>query len=76
MPIGDDLVSGGLCDDESFHISVPGGQSGMSALSKHGDLDPDLRQYIIRAGIKPRLRSKLYLFNSFGMVGKMSGAVP
>jgi hypothetical protein len=27
------------------------------------------KAYIIRGSTKPRLKSKLYLFNSFGMVG-------
>lgn len=34
----------------------------------------DAEQYIIRSGNKkPRLKSKLYIFNSFGMIGRAPG---
>jgi hypothetical protein len=37
----------------------------------------DAGQYIIRSGNKkPRLKSKLYLFNSFGMIGRPGNFLP
>lgn len=32
----------------------------------------DQEQFIIRGGMKPRLRSKMWVFNAFGMLGKFS----
>lgn len=33
-------------------------------------------QHIVRGSKKPRLKSKLYIFNSFGMLGEYIGTVP
>ncbi len=36
-----------------------------------------MNQYIIRSSNKkPRMKSKLYLFNSFGMIGRQDPASP
>ena len=43
----------------------------VSGPSSCDDASADSRQYIIRSGNKKlRLQSKLYIFNSFGMIGK------
>jgi hypothetical protein len=57
------------------HIPVLGRESGKIDKVRRWNYSADAEQYIIRSSNKkPRLKSKLYIFNSFGMIGKSLGA--
>lgn len=58
------------CNNSIVHLLVPGGQSGtLNTSTKLCEHSSDYEQHIVRGSKKPRMKSKLYIFNSFGMLG-------